>query len=99
MIMQAQQDVCPARQEANCLWYASLLGRYTHHRRQELGLSIEQAAELAGIEASQWIALENGWLPDRNVVQSIAATLRVRWSDLDLMCLLARCAQRAINKG
>jgi hypothetical protein len=99
MIMQAQHEVCPARREADRLWYATLLARYVDRRRRELGLSVEQAADLAGIEASQWVALENGWLPDLPLVQSIAGTLQVRWTDLDLMCLLSRCAQRGIQNS
>jgi len=29
--------------------------------RQELGLTVERAAELAGLEMSEWYALESGW--------------------------------------
>ena len=41
------------------LGWAAALARYTRQRREELGLSLERAAELAGLETSEWAALES----------------------------------------
>ena len=43
---------------------AMLLARCIRHRREELGLSVERAAELSGMVVSDWYALEAGWVPD-----------------------------------
>ena len=70
------------------------LARYVARRRQELGLTIPRAAELAGLDAGSWCLIEFGWVPQESAtIQAIAATLEVRWTDLDLLALLARSAQ------
>ena len=39
----------------------------------ELGLTVGAAAELAGLEVSEWCALECRWVPEElNVIRSIA---------------------------
>ena len=58
-------------------------------------MSIDRAAELSGLGPSQWIALEEGWVPEeRAVLQSIASTLQVLWSDFALVALFARHTQK-----
>ena len=54
-----------------------LLASCIRRRREELGLSIERAAQLSGIEPSQWQALEAGWVPDleSGLLEAIAGTL------------------------
>jgi hypothetical protein len=48
------------------------------------------AAELSGMELSQWCALEDGWVPgDQATLHSIATTLQVRWADYSILALLA----------
>ena len=86
----------PAANEIDRLQWASAVARYSHNRRERLGLTIDRAAELAGMEQSQWIAMEDcRWVPEKlSDCQAIAATLEVRWSDFDLVALLARCAQQ-----
>jgi transcriptional regulator with XRE-family HTH domain len=53
-------------------------------RREELGLSIKRAAELTGIEISQWQALEAGWVPgdESGLLEAIAGTLEVSFPDV-----------------
>ena len=82
------------------LGWTSGLARYT--RREELGLSVERAAELAGLELSQWYALESGWVPDpddMNRIEAIAATLQVSWVDYSFLALMATCQQGPPEKG
>jgi transcriptional regulator with XRE-family HTH domain len=78
----------------NRLWYASAFARYAKDRRGQLSLSVEEAAELSGLKLCEWAAIETGWVPtDPTVIRAIAATLQVRWSDLELLAIVARCAQ------
>ncbi len=57
-----------------------LLAVWVQRRRVFLGLSIAAAAELAGLELSEWGALEQGWLPeDISTIRAIAATLEAGW--------------------
>ena len=39
---------------------AHMLGEVAYQRRQDLGLSVAEAAELSGLALSQWMALEEG---------------------------------------
>lgn len=42
------------------VFYVHLFARLVRDRRRKLGLSINRAAELAGITSSQWVSLEAG---------------------------------------
>ena len=82
-------------------WTAAL-ARYTRKRRTDLGLSLEHAAELAGLEFSQWCALESGWVPDSenlSVIRAIAATLEVAWVDYSFLALMAACQRPCPEKS
>ena len=78
------------------------LTRYIRQRRQQLGLSQERAAQLAGMELSQWCALESGWAPgtpeDMGTIQAIAGTLEISWADLSFLALMADCQQMGAAK-
>ena len=69
------------------------LTRYIRQRREELGLTQERAAQLAGMQLSQWCALESGWVPDMpegmDMIQAIAGTLETSWADLSFLALMA----------
>ena len=76
------------------LEWASALARYTTERREQLGLTIPAAAELAGLQLSEWLGLEDGWVPDDlATLRAIAGALRVRWTDYSTVAFLARCSQ------
>ena len=82
--------------------WASGLAYYTRRRREELGLTVERAAELAGLELSEWYALESGWVPDpddMHRIEAIAATLQVSWVDYSFLALMATCQQGPPEKG
>jgi transcriptional regulator with XRE-family HTH domain len=75
-----------------CCWNMALAS-YTRRRREELGLSLERAAELAGLELSEWCALEAGWVPeDMYRLQAIAGTLGASWADYSFLALMADLA-------
>ena len=87
-------DFCAPR-----LAWDAALARYTRRRREELDLSLEHAAELAGLELSQWCALESGWVPDdMGTIQAIAATLETSWADYSFLALMADCQQMGAAK-
>jgi len=62
---------------------ALALANTVQRRRQNLGMSVERAADLAGMEISQWCALEAGWVPDNfDVLRAIADTLELGYLQL-----------------
>lgn len=84
------------------LAWGAALTRYIRQRRQQLGLTQECAAQLAGMELSQWCALESGWAPempeDMDLLQAIAGTLETSWADLSFLALMANCQQMGAAK-
>jgi hypothetical protein len=97
MIM--SQVTSPARRAADRLWYASAFARYTRKRRAQLGLSVEEAAELSGMKLCDWAAMESGWVPeDHDVTRAVAETLETGWPDLDLLALFASSAQQELHR-
>jgi len=63
---------------------------YVYRRRQELGLSMEDAAERAGLELCQWCSMEGGWIPESDsALASIAAALGVCSAQLMLMAMIS----------
>jgi transcriptional regulator with XRE-family HTH domain len=90
------QDASSARRGTDNNWLASALARYAKNRREQLNLTAEEAAGLSGMEVSEWYALESGWVPENcAIIQSIAATLRVRWTELDVLVFMVRLSQEA----
>ena len=69
------------------------LSRYIRQRREELGFTQERAAQLAGLELSEWCALESGWVPnmpdDMNMLMGIAGTLETSWAEFSFLALMA----------
>jgi transcriptional regulator with XRE-family HTH domain len=65
---------------------ALALANCVQRRRENLQMSMERAADLAGMRLSQWFALETGWVPDTlDVLRAVAETLEVGY--LQLSCL------------
>ena len=86
------QPTRTAAQEQDRLWHAMALARYSRRRREELDLTVEAAAQLAGLEVSEWTSLEEGWIPeDLRTLRSLAGALRVRWMDYHRLAFLAGC--------
>lgn len=63
-------------------------------RREELGLSIFEAADLSGLAVYQWAAVEEGcWVPEnRNVIRSIAGALETNSMQMILLSSLSAWA-------
>lgn len=89
-------DVQAGAQKADYLWWTLALARYTTQCREELGLTIEAAAELTGLETSEWCALEEGWVPaEVTTLRAIAEVLEVSWPDYRTWALLSAYSQRS----
>ncbi len=83
-----------AARQARCADWATCLARYTAKRRQELNLTVAQAAELSGLQLSEWYGLEAGWVPEHlGTLRAIAGTLQVRWQDYHMMAFFAMLGQ------
>ena len=78
---------------------ALLLARCVRRRRGELGLSIERAAELSGMEISEWCALESGWIPDdeSKLLWSIAGALESGYLNLLFIAEVSRYNQELLS--
>jgi hypothetical protein len=66
-----------------------LFAIYVQRRRLQLCMKCEDAAELAGLQISQWISLEQGWIPDLgdNIMSAVAGTLETRVDHLNLLAI------------
>ena len=94
MSMCQNRSTTPAAPQPNWPWDRMCLARYVARRREELRLSIAGAAELAGLELSQWCALEEGWIPTTlAIIRPIAQTLCTDWKDLHTLAFLCEFDQ------
>lgn len=80
---------CPPRPRSP---YRQLLGAAVQCRREQLGLSIDRAAELAGLEAFLWFGLEAGeWIPeDAPTLRAIADALEGSYAQVSFLALVSR---------
>lgn len=74
--------------------WARFFGQFMQSSREKAGLSVEQAAVLAGIDPGQWTAMEVGnWLPETRLqFRSIAAALDIDWETMAGVVMLCRQA-------
>ena len=88
----------PAVSAASRADWAMLLARNVRLRREQLGLSVKRAAELSGMETSDWYALEAGWVPtvESGLLDSIASTLEACHIQLPLMAEISRYNQELL---
>jgi transcriptional regulator with XRE-family HTH domain len=70
-----------------------LFGSMVQDRREMIRCSVEDAARLAGMEPSEWAAIEAGHIPaDPAKLRSMAAALEIRF---DQMAMLVHLCQDA----
>jgi transcriptional regulator with XRE-family HTH domain len=61
--------------------------------REGKGLSIEQAACLSGMDISEWMAIEEGHVPqDINRLRAMAGALEIHFDRIAMLVLLYRDA-------
>ena len=75
-------------------FWTRMFGQFIQSGREKSGLSIEQAAILAGMSAEDWAGLEIGaWLPNtRRQFRSIAGALDIDWETMTRIILMCRQA-------
>jgi hypothetical protein len=74
-------------------FWAAIFTKAIEHNRRACGLSIEDAAWLAGMEASEWAAIEAGMVPQTMAqLLSIAGPLEIGHERLFNLVLLCRDA-------
>jgi transcriptional regulator with XRE-family HTH domain len=84
-----QDDFSLARRQAR----GRLFGSCIEKTREAGGRSVEEAAHLAGMEASQWAAIEDGYVPvDSTQLRSIAGTLECGYEKIALLAFICQGA-------
>ncbi len=86
-----------ARHNPNRIHLALWLSRYVQQQREAMGMSVQEAAFISGIEVSRWCALEGGWVPadEDQVLRSVAETLEVSYLQVSLLAEISRHNQLA----
>jgi transcriptional regulator with XRE-family HTH domain len=73
--------------------WGRLFGLGIQATRTEAGLTIEEAAKLAGIELSEWMAIEDGHVPQQvDRLRSMASVLEVSFEKILNWVFLCRDA-------
>ena len=73
--------------------WSQMFGTAIHRLRESRGRSIEETALLAGMESSEWAAIEAGHVPtDPGQLHPMAAALEVRYADLARLAIFCRGA-------
>ena len=73
--------------------WGQIFGCCIEKTREAGGRSIEQAAHLAGMEASQWAAIEAGYVPTEAAqLRSMAGALECGYDKISTMALLCQDA-------
>jgi hypothetical protein len=73
---------------------ALALANTVQRRRQNLQMSVERAADLAGMQVSEWCALEAGWVPDAlDVLRAVADTLELGYLQLSFLAEMSEYNQ------
>jgi hypothetical protein len=74
--------------------WGRFFGKFIESGREKAGLSVAQAAELAGMSLEDWTGIEVGtWLPNtRRQFRAIAAALDLDWATMTSIILMCRQA-------
>ena len=76
--------------------WRQMFGSMIQERREAIGRSMEEAARLAGMESSEWAAVESGHIPADPVrLRSMAAALEVRFDQMALLVYVCQGAWAA----
>ena len=71
--------------------WGRLFGHSIRAARTEAGLSLEQAAGLAGMEISEWMAIEDGHVPqETDRLRAMAGAMEVSFEKILNMVFLCR---------
>lgn len=77
--------------KSNRIQNALALANTVQRRRENLGMSVERAADLAGMQVSEWCALEAGWVPNTlDVLRAVADTLELGYLQLSFLAEISQ---------
>jgi transcriptional regulator with XRE-family HTH domain len=83
-----QNDLPLTRRRA----WGRLFGTCIEKTREARGHSVEEAAHLAGMEASQWAAIEAGYVPDPARLRPMADALECGYEKIALLAFICQGA-------
>ena len=70
-----------------------LFGSCIHETRKKADLPIEEAARLSGMEVSEWMAIEEGCVPqDINRLRAMADAMQISFDQIGTLVLVCRAA-------
>jgi hypothetical protein len=72
------------------LVWGRLFGQCVGKTREAAGRSVEETAHLAGMETSQWAAIESGFVPDPAKLRPMADALEIGYHKIALLAVLCR---------
>ena len=86
MMFYGQDDLGPVRR----LVWGRLFGQCVGKTREAAGRSVEEAARLAGMEASEWASVEAGYVPDPAKLRPMADALEIAYGKIAMLAVLCR---------
>ena len=81
-----QDDLLPIRRMA----WGRLFGSSIEKARIACDRSVEEASRLAGMEPSQWLAIEAGWVPDPVQLHPMSDALGLRYDKIALLAFICQ---------
>jgi transcriptional regulator with XRE-family HTH domain len=88
MMFYGQDDLGSVRR----LVWGRFFGLCIGKTREAAGRSVEEVAQLAGMETSQWAAVEAGFVPDPSQLRPMAGALEIGYDRIATMAVLCRDA-------
>ena len=74
-------------------FWGHMFGSGIRTHRERAGISVEEAAGLSGMEISEWMAIEDGNVPqDVNRLRAMAAAIEIRYDQVATMAMLCQGA-------
>ena len=73
--------------------WGEIFGAFIQSARKNQGGSLEDTAQLAGMETSEWAAIEAGYVPlDMAMLRPMAAALEISYDEISLLAVFCRGA-------
>lgn len=71
--------------------WGRMFGRCIQETRKKTGLSIEETARLSGMQSSEWMAIEEGTVPqDFNRLRAMADAMAINFDKIATLVLVCR---------
>ncbi len=72
--------------------WGRLFGSCIEKTREACGKSVEEAARLAGMETSEWLAIGAGFVPDPGQLHPMADALGLRYDKIAMLAFICQGA-------